>query len=53
MTKREELCEKIATMKMARRRSKSHHLKEDYEKAIKRMTKELKTYDRYQQEAKT
>ena len=53
MTKREEFCEKIATMKLARRRSKSHHLKRDYEKAIKRMQKELMAYDRYQQEAKT
>lgn len=50
--RRVEFCEKIATMKQAKRRSKSHHLKRDYEKAIRKMQKELKAYDRYRNEAK-
>lgn len=49
--KREEFLAEIATMKAARRRSKSHHLKRDYEKAIRKMQKELKAYDMYQRQA--
>ena len=49
MTKREEFCRQLATMKVARRRTKSHHQKTDYDKAIKRMQKELEIYDSYQQ----
>lgn len=51
MTKREEFCRQIATMKLARRRTKSQHQKADYDKAIRRMQKDLKTYDLLQRQA--
>ena len=50
--KREEFLAEIATMKAARRRSKSHHLKSDYGKAVRRMQNELRTYDMYQRKAR-
>lgn len=50
--KRKEFCRQIAKMREAQRRSNSHHLKRDYEKGIRRMQKELRTYDMYQRKAK-
>lgn len=47
---RDEFLTRIATMRSAQRRTKSHHLKRDYEKAIRKMEKELKAYDMYQRQ---
>ena len=52
MTPREEFMAEIARLKSAKSRSKSYYLKIDYDKAIKRKTRQLRNYDRYQQEAR-
>lgn len=45
MNQRETFCEEISRLKQAKRRSKSHYLKMDYEKAIRRKQKQLALYD--------
>jgi hypothetical protein len=44
--KREQFVEKINWYKSAIANTKSEYLKRDYQKAIKRMQKELREYDR-------
>lgn len=48
--KREEFTAEIARLKQARQKTTSRHLKTDYGKAIRRMTRELKAYDMYQRQ---
>lgn len=45
MNQRETFCEEIIRLKQAKRRSKSHYLKMDYEKAIRRKQRQLALYD--------
>ena len=44
---REKHVAEIERLKTAIAKTKSVHLKRDYEKALKRMQKELREYDRY------
>lgn len=44
---REKFVAELNRLKEAVNITKSAYLKKDYQKAIKRMTKELKEYDRY------
>lgn len=50
MNQRELYCSKIATLEKACRATRSKKLKNDYEKAIRRMKKDLQIYDYYHQE---
>ena len=50
MTPREELLDHIEKLKQASRKSHSEYIKIDYAKAIRKMKKELKTYDMYQRQ---
>lgn len=52
MTPREEFVAEIERLKLASRRTHSEYLKIDYAKAIKRKKKQLRNYDRFQQEAR-
>ena len=42
---------KIATLEEAIRKTKSDYLRKDYRKAVSRMRRELKAYDRFKREA--
>lgn len=48
---REQYTTEIARMVDAIRRTKSEHLRMDYRKAVSRMRRELKAYDRYKRES--
>ena len=47
MSKRDELCLEIRRLKKAKQETSSKYLKTDYDKAIRRLIRELKTYDFY------
>ena len=52
MSKREELCLEIRRLKKAKKETSSKYLKSDYDKAIKRLSKELAIYDFYMKGSK-
>lgn len=47
MSRRDELCLEIRRLKKAKQETSSKYLKSDYGKAIRRLFRELKTYDFY------
>ena len=51
MDKRDEHIAQILRMEDAIRRTNSEHLRRDYRKAVRRMMKELKDYDRFKRTA--
>jgi len=52
MTPREEYVAEIHRLTAARNKSRSRYLRIDYDKAIMRKQRQLRNYDRYQQEAR-
>lgn len=53
MNSRQAFEAEIARLKTARQATTSQYLRRDYAKAIRRKNKQLKEYNRHQQEAKT
>ena len=48
---RDEYIDKIKRYKLAISNTNSPHLKRDYQKAIRRMQRELRTYDMFQKQS--
>lgn len=47
MSKRDDLCAEIKRLKKAREMTSSKYLKKDYDKAIKKKSRDLAIYDFY------